>query len=98
MITKLTHAPVLVLDQASAYDFYVNKLGFKIKLDLPMPEDGRWLTVYPPEQPDFEIILAPVARSFHTKETTEMLKNSLLTELLVVVYLLAKIFLLPTKN
>jgi catechol 2,3-dioxygenase-like lactoylglutathione lyase family enzyme len=75
MITKLTHSPVLVLDQTSAYDFYVNKLGFKVKLDLPMPEDGRWLTVYPPDQPDFEIILAPVARSFITKETTEMLKK-----------------------
>jgi len=75
MITKLTHAPVLVLDQESAYDFYVNKLGFKVKLDLPMPKDGRWLTVYPPDQPDFEIILAPVTRSFHSKETTKALKQ-----------------------
>jgi catechol 2,3-dioxygenase-like lactoylglutathione lyase family enzyme len=57
MITRVTHMCIYVLDQDSAYDFYVNKLGFKIHTDAPMGPDARWLTVCPPEQPDLEISL-----------------------------------------
>lgn len=44
MITKVTHMCVYVLDRDSAYDFYVNKLGFKVHTDAPMGPDARWLT------------------------------------------------------
>lgn len=57
MITKLSHVPIFVLDQDSAYDFYVNKLGFKVVTDAAYGEGNRWLTVSPPEQPDIEITL-----------------------------------------
>jgi catechol 2,3-dioxygenase-like lactoylglutathione lyase family enzyme len=57
MLTKLSHATIYVLNQDSAYDFYVNKLGFKVHTDAPMGPGARWLTVTPPEQPDLEIIL-----------------------------------------
>jgi len=57
MITKLSHVPIFVLDQDSAYDFYVNKLGFKVVTDAEFGEGNRWLTVSPPEQPDVEITL-----------------------------------------
>jgi len=57
MITKLTHLCIYVLDQDSAYDFYVNKLGFKVHTDAPMGPGNRWLTVTPPEQPELEITL-----------------------------------------
>jgi catechol 2,3-dioxygenase-like lactoylglutathione lyase family enzyme len=57
MITKATHMCIYVLDQDSAYDFYVNKLGFKVHTDVPMGSNGRWLTVTPPEQPELEITL-----------------------------------------
>ncbi|HEY5824544.1 MAG TPA: VOC family protein [Cyclobacteriaceae bacterium] len=60
MITKMTHANVYVINQDSAYDFYTNKLGFKVKVDVPMGKDTRWLTVYPPEQPELEIVLFPL--------------------------------------
>lgn len=60
MIARLSHATIYVLDQDRAYDFYVNKLGFKVHTDAPMGPDARWLTVCPPEQPDLEIILMPV--------------------------------------
>ncbi len=36
MITRLNHATFYVLDQDSAHDFYVNKLGFKVHSDAPM--------------------------------------------------------------
>src|ERR1700748_1046330 len=57
MITKVTHICVYVLDQDRAYDFYVNKLGFKVHTDAPMGPGARWLTVTPPEQPELEITL-----------------------------------------
>jgi catechol 2,3-dioxygenase-like lactoylglutathione lyase family enzyme len=61
MITKVTHMCVYVLNQESAYDFYVNKLGFNVHTDVPMGEGARWLTVTPPEQPELEITLFLVA-------------------------------------
>src|ERR1700730_6660449 len=76
MISKMTHSSVMVLDQASAHDFYVKKLGFHVVVDVPMPQGGRWLTVSPPGQPDVEIILSPVRNSMHTPE-----KVGILTEL-----------------
>ncbi|HZH98431.1 MAG TPA: VOC family protein [Fimbriimonadaceae bacterium] len=56
----MSHTPIFVLDQDSAYDFYVNKLGFEVKTDAKMGEDFRWLTVSPPGQPDLEITLMPI--------------------------------------
>jgi predicted enzyme related to lactoylglutathione lyase len=50
---------VYVLDQQSAYDFYVNKLGFDVRTDARMG-DFRWLTVGPKGQPDLEITLMEV--------------------------------------
>jgi catechol 2,3-dioxygenase-like lactoylglutathione lyase family enzyme len=62
MITKVSHATFFVLDQDKAYDFYVNKLGFKVSMDQKMENGFRWLTVTPPEQPDLQIaILAPLS-------------------------------------
>jgi catechol 2,3-dioxygenase-like lactoylglutathione lyase family enzyme len=75
MISKMTHTGILVLDQDSAFDFYTNKLGFKVKTDVPMGDDGRWLTVCPPDQPDVELILSPVSKSMFSKETTDALRE-----------------------
>lgn len=60
MITKFSHTTLFVTDQEKAYDFYVNKLGFKVNTDAPMENGYRWLTVNPPEQPDLEIVLMEV--------------------------------------
>lgn len=75
MITKMTHVGILVLDQESARDFYTNKLGFKIATDVPMGNNDRWLTVSPPNQPGFEIILSPVTRNTFSKETAEVVSE-----------------------
>ena len=71
----MTHCTVYVLNQESAFDFYVNKLGFKVITDVPMGDGARWLTVCPPEQSHFEIILTPVNNSMFTKETSKQLKE-----------------------
>ncbi|HEY6162010.1 MAG TPA: VOC family protein, partial [Bacteroidia bacterium] len=47
MISKLSHVSIFVLDQDSAKDFYVNKLGFTVRTDAPMGPGMRWLTVSP---------------------------------------------------
>ncbi len=74
MISKMTHVSIYVLDQERAYDFYTNKLGFKVITDAPMPNGDRWITVCPPEQQDFEIILAPITRGVFSEETANALK------------------------
>ena len=61
MIQRLSHTPVFVLNQDSALDFYVNKLGFQLKTDAKMGDDFRWITVCPPGQPDLEITLMAIA-------------------------------------
>jgi catechol 2,3-dioxygenase-like lactoylglutathione lyase family enzyme len=60
MITKLSHTTLYVLDQDKAYDFYVNKLGFKVHTDATMDNGYRWLTVTSPDQPELEIVLMPI--------------------------------------
>ena len=76
MITKLTHLCIYVLNQESAYDFYVNKLGFKVHTDAPMGKDARWLTVCPPGQPELEITLFLVAESeMFSRETTKTMMD-----------------------
>jgi catechol 2,3-dioxygenase-like lactoylglutathione lyase family enzyme len=72
MITKMTHVNIYVLNQDSAYEFYINKLGCKVKIDIPMDKDTRWLTVCTPEQPDLEISLTPITEgTMFTKETSK---------------------------
>ena len=46
MISRLTHAPVWVLDQDDALRFYTEKLGFEVRTDQSMDE-FRWVTVCP---------------------------------------------------
>ncbi len=60
MVTKLSHTSFYVLDQDKAYDFYVNKLGFKVHTDVKMDNGFRWLTLTPPDQPDLQVVLIPV--------------------------------------
>jgi catechol 2,3-dioxygenase-like lactoylglutathione lyase family enzyme len=60
MIQKMSHSIIHVLDQDQAKDFYVNKLGFEIKVDHSLPTGFRWLTVAPKGQSELEIILMKV--------------------------------------
>lgn len=60
MIHKLSHTTIYVTDQDAAKSFYVDILGFDLRMDASMPNGFRWLTVSPKEQPDLEIILMKV--------------------------------------
>ena len=76
MISRLSHTCIYVLDQDSAYDFYINKLGFKVHTDAPMGPGMRWLTVTAPDQPELELTLFPIAEgNMFNKETAEQMRN-----------------------
>jgi catechol 2,3-dioxygenase-like lactoylglutathione lyase family enzyme len=83
VITKLSHAGVLVLDQDSAKSFYTEKLGFILRNDVQMGAEFadagagfRWLTVSPPGQPELEFILAAPEMG-HDEETARQLRELL---------------------
>ncbi len=60
MVTRFTHATIFVLDFDIALDFYVNKLGFSVAMDVAAPSGFRWLTVSAPKQPDLQLVLMKV--------------------------------------
>ena len=76
MINKMSHVSIYVINQDEAYDFYVNKLGFKVHTDAPMGPGMRWLTVCPKDQPDLEIVLMPITEGMmFTKESAEQMRD-----------------------
>jgi catechol 2,3-dioxygenase-like lactoylglutathione lyase family enzyme len=48
MIQKLSHAAIYVFDQDAARDFYVNKLGFEVRMDATM--DNGWFSLTEPKR------------------------------------------------
>jgi predicted enzyme related to lactoylglutathione lyase len=59
---RIANAQLWVHDQDEALAFYTNKLGLEVRADVTLPElgDFRWLTVGPPAQPDFAIVLMAI--------------------------------------
>lgn len=59
---RIANSQLWVHDQGEALDFYTNKLGMEVRSDVTLAEMGnfRWLTVGPPEQPDFSVVLMAV--------------------------------------
>jgi lactoylglutathione lyase len=47
MITKLGAIGVTVTNQQQALEFYIDKLGFEKRADVPISEDERWIEVAP---------------------------------------------------
>jgi uncharacterized glyoxalase superfamily protein PhnB len=56
------NAQLWVHDQDEALGFYVGKLGWEVRSDVTMAELGgfRWLTVSPPSQEDFAVVLMAI--------------------------------------
>jgi uncharacterized glyoxalase superfamily protein PhnB len=59
---KVGNAQLWVHDQDEALAFYTDKVGFEVRADVTIAElgDFRWLTVGPPEQPDFAVTLMAI--------------------------------------
>jgi len=59
-----------VQNQENALDFYTQKLGFVKKLDIPLGEGNRWLTLVAKEEQDGpELLLEPSPKSFEPAKT-----------------------------
>lgn len=59
-----------VQDQEKALKFYTEKLGFVKKLDIPLDEGNRWLTVVAKEEQDGpELLLEPSPNNFEPAKT-----------------------------
>jgi len=70
MISRMSHATIYVLDQQKALEFYRDKLGFRVHEDVTMDGGFRWLTVAPPDQGDFEVILMSTSPGMMWDEET----------------------------
>jgi catechol 2,3-dioxygenase-like lactoylglutathione lyase family enzyme len=59
---KIANAQLWVHDQDEALAFYTGKLGMEVRSDVTLPEMGdfRWLTVGPPGQEDFSVVLMAI--------------------------------------
>ena len=60
MITRMSTTAVLVDDGDKAYDFYADKLGFKVTQDRQFDGGGRFLMVVPPGGGTQLIVMTPV--------------------------------------
>ena len=61
-MTRISTAQLWVHDQDEALAFYTEKLGMEVRQDVTLAElgDFRWLTVAPPGQEDFAIVLMAI--------------------------------------
>jgi predicted enzyme related to lactoylglutathione lyase len=63
MTVKVISIPVQ--DHEKALQFYTSKLGFVKKIDVPLSEDSRWLTIVSKEEQDGpEVLLEPSPNHF----------------------------------
>jgi uncharacterized glyoxalase superfamily protein PhnB len=61
-MVRIANAQLWVHDQDEALAFYTQKLGWEVRQDVTLPEMGdfRWLTVGPPGQEDFDVVLMAI--------------------------------------
>ena len=59
---RIANAQLWVHDQDEALAFYTGKLGWEVRADVTVAELGnfRWLTVAPPGQDDFAVVLMAI--------------------------------------
>jgi catechol 2,3-dioxygenase-like lactoylglutathione lyase family enzyme len=75
---KIANAQLWVHDQDEALEFYTKKLGMEVRVDVTVPELGnfRWLTVAPPGQEDFSIVLMAIpGPPVMEPETADQVRN-----------------------
>lgn len=59
---RIANTQLWVHDQDEALEFYTKKLGMEVRSDVTMPELGnfRWLSVAPPGQENFAVVLMAI--------------------------------------
>jgi predicted enzyme related to lactoylglutathione lyase len=75
---KVQNAQMWVYDQDESLAFYTEKLGWEVRSDVTLAEMGdfRWLTVSPPGQEDFEVVLMAIpGPPVFEEETAAMIRE-----------------------
>src|SRR4051795_7673976 len=75
---KISNAQLYVHDQEEALAFYTEKLGWEVHADVTLAEmdNFRWLTVGPPGQEDFSVVLMAIpGPPVFEEETASMLRE-----------------------
>lgn len=57
MINKIAKVTVYVQDQQAAKEFWINKVGFVLKVEQPMGPDAFWIEVGPSEDEFTTLVL-----------------------------------------
>jgi uncharacterized glyoxalase superfamily protein PhnB len=75
---KIASAQLWVTDQQQALEFYTQKVGMEVRVDVTVPELGnfRWLTVAPAGQQDVAIVLMSIPQMFEA-ETIELIHQTM---------------------
>jgi catechol 2,3-dioxygenase-like lactoylglutathione lyase family enzyme len=73
----IANTQVWVHDQDEALAFYTEKLGFEVRSDVTVAEMGnfRWLSVAPPGQKDFSLVLMAIPEGVFDDDTVEQIKQ-----------------------
>ena len=74
MTLTLSHCFVYTLDQDESLRFYRDVVGLDLRVDMPMNELMRWITLGPAGQPDIELTLQPVGLMM-SEDDTETVKG-----------------------
>jgi catechol 2,3-dioxygenase-like lactoylglutathione lyase family enzyme len=77
---KIANAQLWVHDQDEALAFWTEKVGMEVRADVSLPEMGdfRWLTVGPPGQEDFAIVLMAIpGEPMFTAETQAQIRETM---------------------
>ncbi len=73
---KVSVTSIPVLDQDKALTFYTETLGFVKKVDIPLSEHSRWLTVVSREDPEgIEILLEPAPNHFEPASSANVQRD-----------------------
>ena len=60
MTLSITHTPVYCLDLDASLAFYTDRLGFEVRVDVPLGPQMRWLTLGAPGANGHELLLAAI--------------------------------------
>ncbi len=66
MITGIRFVGITVTDLDQAIDFYVNRLGFAVRIEMPLPEGNRFIMLSLPGGGAHLVMSLPLGEKPHT--------------------------------
>ena len=76
MISRIRFVSVTVTDIDLALDFYLNKLGFQVRVEMPLPAGNRFVMVVPPEGGASLVFSLPLPGWFNQQNAAAAAKDA----------------------